>query len=258
MDKEMSQYSGGSMKKFAVALLTSAFALAITPVASADSFNFSGPVNTSFGTAAPGTISFNITFTTGTAVGDGTSGVAITGVTGTYNNTGDGLTGALTLYDGSGSNGSPILNNPSPNQTATYDNVFYPSNDAPEDTSAVFPYISPFPKNYTGGYFDNYGLLMTFTDGTQTIDVNFWANQDDPGNTPNYNVIEIIQGCMPSDYPNSPDACYIDESNGMSALYQTSPGNIASTPEPSSLLLLGTGLLGLAFIAYRKQLKSEQ
>jgi hypothetical protein len=240
----MSQYSGGSMKKFAVALLSLAGVLAITPVASADSytFAFSGPVNTTYG-ANPGNISFNAVFTTTPAAGDSLN---ITGVTGTYSNSGDGLAGTLGLYDGNATNASP---NSDADGTAVYDNVFYPNNDAPSDTGSA----SPFPKTYVGGYFDNNGLLMTLTDGSTEYLINFWANENISNGSADYNLVEIMTNCNPSN-----SQCFLDEGNGNSQLYSPGSGEISSTPEPSSLLLLGSGLLGLAFIVYRKQIRNEQ
>jgi hypothetical protein len=246
----MSQYSGGSMKKFAVALITLAGALAITPAASADSFNFSfsGAVNSSFPGVNPGTISFGSVFITSVVGPNG--GQDITSITGTYTDTSNGLTGNLSLYTGGGTNGSvgsPLWDQ---YQTESYDNVFYPQNNAPADPN------SAAPKQYVGGYFDDQGLLMTLNDGGTLYEVAFYGDA-----TPaDYFVQESIQGCNPAtaNTPQNQDACFLNESTGSDALYQPSPGNLGSTPEPSSLLLLGSGLLGLAFLVYRKQLRNEQ
>jgi hypothetical protein len=241
----MSQYSGGTMKKYAVSLLALAATLAITPVASADSFNFnfSGAVNTSFG-ANPGTISFSSVVFTGALASDG--GVDITSVSGTYTDTSNGLTGTLSLYPGNGTNESPLTDE---YDTESYDNVFYPSNNAPADTGAG-------PKQYVGGYFDDQGLLMTVNDGGTLYEVEIYGD----ATSPDYFVQESIEGCNPAtaNTPQNGDACFLNETTGTQQLYEPSPGNLSSTPEPSSLLLLGSGLLGLAFIVYRKQMKSVQ
>jgi len=228
------------MKKFAVSLLALAATLAITPVASADSYTFTyaGPVNTSFG-ANPGTISFSLVFSTVAGPGDT---LDITGISsGTYNDTSDGVscTGACTisLYPGNGTSASPLSD---AGGTAVYDNVLYPSNDAPADPT------SPVMKDYVGGYFDDTGLLFETSSG---YEINFWAD----ATSPDYNVIEILQDCNPNT-----SQCFLNAGQGTSQLYLPSDGVISSTPEPSSLLLLGTGLLGLAFIAYRKHLTSMQ
>jgi hypothetical protein len=223
------------MKKYAVALLALAGSLAISPVALADSytFAFTGPVNTTFG-ANPGVITFNAVFTTVAGPGDT---LDITGVTGTYSDSSNGVSGTLGLYGTNGTNASPLTDT---DGTAVYDNVFYPSNDAPADPN------SPVHKNYVGGYFDDNGLVMTLSSG---YEINFWADETQP----DYNVIEILDNCNPSN-----SQCFLDESTGLSQLYSPGPGEIASTPEPSSLLLLGSGLLGVAFIVYRKQLKGVQ
>jgi len=233
------------MKKLAVALLALAAVLALSPVASADSytFNFSGAVNTSFG-ANPGTITFSSVFITGVAATDG--GFDITSVSGTYSNTGDGLAGNLSLYGGNGTNESPLTDT---FDTESYDNVFYPNNNAPADPGAG-------PKQYVGGYFDDQGLLMTLTDGSSLYEVEFYAD----ATSSDYFVQESIEGCNPAtaNTPQNQDACFLDESTGTSQLYEPSPGVLTSTPEPSSLILLGSGLLGLAFIVYRKQLRGVQ
>jgi hypothetical protein len=237
------------MKKISVAFLALAGALAITPVAFADSFDFtfSGAVNSSFPHVNPGTISFGTVFITGVTGPDG--GWDITSISGNYTNTGDGLTGSLSLYTGGGVNGSNEVPLWDQYQTESYDNVFYQNNNAPADAGGG-------PKKYVGGYFDDQGLLMTLNDGGTLYEIAFYGDA-----TPtDYFVQESIQGCNPAtaNTPTNADACYLDESTGTDALWEPSPGQLSSTPEPSSLLLLGTGLLGVAFIVYRKQLRHEQ
>lgn len=71
---------------------------------------------------------------------------------------------------------------------------------------------------------DDDGFAYELNDG---IYGNIWGNSPN-----NYQIVSV----------DSAESVYFDESGG----------NFATTPEPGTLLLLGTGLLGLAFVAFRK------
>ena len=88
------------MKKLSITLFALATALAMAPAGWADTFtfNYTGPVTN----GPTGTVTLNGVFTTSTPYGpDG--GVIMTSFTGTYADSGDGVSGAVSLYGGYGS-----------------------------------------------------------------------------------------------------------------------------------------------------------
>jgi hypothetical protein len=179
---------GEFMKKVSLALLALASALAITPVALADSFYFTF---SSSGVNANGTL-------VGTEIGS----------TGEYNITGGTIDILNDVFSGPAGNG-------------TFDVGTNPAYGNDDDL-----YLSGW-SSY-GTYVDHGGLLFT-VDGQF---VNLWAGDN-----------------------NNPGTSY-SLSYGDGIFY---PGtmSVSPTPEPSSLLLLGSGLLGLAFVAFRKTSASD-
>jgi hypothetical protein len=222
-------------KKLVLALFALAVALAITPAAMADSFSFiySGPV-----TSGPaGTVTLDGVFTTSVPLGsDG--GDIVTAFTGAYSDSGDGVSGALSLYPGTSTYENYLT---SADGFWWYDNLYYPGANAP---------------NTSGGQFDYYGLLFYVGPSNDPTEweVNFWANT-----STTYQLEEALTG-----------AGFLSSSTGIGI---TSPGNsnsppsggngpagpeISAVPEPGSLFLLGTGLLCLACFASRKRKASRQ
>jgi hypothetical protein len=99
----------------------------------------------------------------------------------------------------------------------SYDNLIY-FGGSPQ-TASDYP--------FHGGILDIYGLLFTIDNGDV---VNFWSNGITPGTTlPDYGVA-VATSATTLDYT----------------------GGVAITPEPSTLLMLGTGLSGLIVTLKRK------
>ncbi len=212
------------MKKLSLSLLVLALALAITPAALADSFNFTV-------TGVGNSMSASGVFYT-TSLGNGV--YSIDSVVGTFTDLNKGLNivdESMTLVptsDGAYNSSGAVNGSAGPSylyQGEQYTNLLY------------VPAVS---NGSVGGtatpeFLDGYGFLFT-SDG-YLISI-----AGDPNN--------LYGGWLSI----GSNASYLDPTTGDGNYNLGEPldMNVTPTPEPSSLFLLGTGLLGLALVVFRK------
>jgi hypothetical protein len=213
-----------TVKRFSIALLALATALAITPAALADTYDFT---ISSSGDNGSGVI---------TVAQQGSTDVyEVTGITGTFSDATLGLTNAAITalitasYDSNNPTFYPGTGTASDNYPAV-DDLFYPNGDAPGVSfdGFTFPAI---------GQLDAWGIL--FSVGGDWVNIMGNGGGDNGYEIAAWpsDMTSILEGSTAGSTPVSFDATV--------------------TPEPPSLLFMGTGLLGLAVVLFRKNKPSS-
>lgn len=209
------------MRKLRGVLPVLAAVLAIAPLAKADSYTY-----TISGSNFSATLYL-------TALANDANGVSVTGT-----DTITSVAGSFTVGGKTYSINTPIApvqanagsnaGNPTNNGSFLYDNLLYPN-----------------PKQ-TNGILDWDGLLLQMPNSNYQLNLFSGAFGGVPGN--------MAPGDMYFYFADNGS----NHSNNVIPEDVSSPGTPASfalvaTPEPASLLLMGSGLLGLAFIVFRKR-----
>jgi hypothetical protein len=208
------------MKSYWIVGLVLATTLAAAPVAKADSFTF-----TFDGAAVSGDGGAPSITASGTLIGtsNGSGGYLINSATGLTFDIGG------TIYSGSvvvDNSANQALYGPGAAAGMQFDDVFY--------KGASYSY------NGSSYYVDDPGLLFLISQngvdiGLVTISLDDFGSDDPYNGDVVWNDYIFATG----------DFATNNETGGI-------PGVINATPEPSSLLLLGSGLLFLAFVLFRK------
>jgi hypothetical protein len=186
-----------------------------TPSAKADSYSFSWSGN---GISTSGIITVAPTTTAGA--------YQITGISGTFSDTNAGFSGAITGLEPAPlptrTDGSTFFSAPAFTDAGfSHDNLLYPDGESPA--------VCIDAPEFSGGVFDIYGVAFDVAGG-YTVDL--WS-----------------QGALGGDMVgDSFDGVKL----GNSAPGIAVTGGISPVPEPGSLMLLGTGLLGFTGSLVRK------
>jgi hypothetical protein len=198
-----------------LALAILAATVAVTPAAKADSYSFSWSGN---GITTSGVIDVTATATAGA--------YAITGISGTFSDSNAGFSGAITGLESAPpptrTPGSTYFSAPAFTDAGfSYDNLLYPDGESPA--------VCVDAPTFSGGVFDIYGMAFDVTGG-YTVDL--WSQGVQGGDMVGDSFDGVKLGNSDPGIPVT--------------------GGVSPVPEPGSVFLLGTGLVGLLFALSRK------